>query len=112
MIKIVSRILILTVAALVVVLAVANRQPTTLSLDPLPFEVTGPLYALLVAAAFLGIAVGAVTGWASVLKWRQTARRQRREIAALEQRLKSARTDQPGAPLASAAERAITSAEP
>ena len=85
--KIVSRAITSIIAALVALLAVANRQAITVSLDPLPFEVTGPLYALLLGAAVLGATVGGFMGWTSGLKWRRTARRQRRELAAYEKRL-------------------------
>jgi uncharacterized integral membrane protein len=91
--KIVSRVITIIAAALVALLAVANREAATVSLDPLPFEITGPLYALLLAAAVIGLSVGGFMGWSSGLKWRRMARRRRRELDSLEKRLKTSGVD-------------------
>ncbi len=88
--KFVSRLFIAVVAALTVLLAIANRGRIVVSLDPLPFEIEGPLYAILLIAAIMGVIAGGTAGWAASLKWRRISRRQSREIASLEQRLKSA----------------------
>jgi uncharacterized integral membrane protein len=89
--QIVSRLLIATAALAAVLLAVANREWVTVSLNPLPFQVEGPLYAVLMVAGFVGVVAGGVAGWTASLKWRRVARRQRRELAALELRLKTVR---------------------
>lgn len=82
--RIVKTILLLPLAVLVIVLAVANRHPTVLSLDPISpgqpaYSVTVPLFWLLFAALGLGIVLGGVGAWARQGKWRKQARRKRRE---------------------------------
>ena len=94
--QIVSRLLIAVAALAAVLLAVANRKWVTVSLDPLPFQVDSPLYAVLMAAGFVGVMAGGVAGWTASLKWRRIARRQRRELAALETRLKTVRDSRTG----------------
>lgn len=84
--KLISRFIIAGAAALAVLLAVANRDRVVVSLDPLPFEIEGPLYAILIIAIFTGVVAGGMAGWAASLKWRRIARRQRKLIAALEKR--------------------------
>ncbi|HIF08851.1 MAG TPA: LapA family protein [Sneathiellales bacterium] len=96
--KIMSRMLAVIVATLVALLAVANRQTVTVSMDPLPYEITGPLYAILLAAAIIGVSAGGLLGWTSSLKWRRTVRRQTRELATMAKRLKKTGTNGAAAP--------------
>lgn len=87
--KFISRLFIAIVAALTILLAIANRGRIVVSLDPLPFEIEGPLYAILLFTAFMGVIAGGAAGWTASLKWRRISRRQRREIASLERQIKS-----------------------
>lgn len=75
-------------AVLVILLAVANRHETLLSLDPLSpnqpaFSVTVPLFWLLFAALGIGILLGGFGAWAKQAKWRRQARHKRREADSL-----------------------------
>lgn len=89
--RIVKTILLLPVAlfaVLIILLAVANRHETMLSLDPLSpgqpaFSITVPLFWLLFAALGIGIILGGVGAWARQGKWRRQARTKRREAASL-----------------------------
>ncbi len=75
-------------AVLLVLLAVANRHDTMLSLDPLTpeqpaFFLTVPLFWLLFAALGIGIILGGFGAWARQGKWRKQARSNRREARSL-----------------------------
>lgn len=88
MIRLLKALVLLPVAVVVVLLAVANRSPVTLSLDPVSPEVpalavTLPLFAFLFAAVALGVAIGGVAAWLAQGKHRQARRQHRREIERL-----------------------------
>jgi uncharacterized integral membrane protein len=72
----------LPVAVIVILLSVANRQAVTFSLDPIRGDAGGwvfqaPLFAMLFAAAILGILVGGVATWIGQARWRHAARAER-----------------------------------
>lgn len=85
--KFISWIVTVFVAVLLVALAIANRNIALLNLDPFPWAVELPLYALLYAAAFIGLVVGALTQWWVDRRWRREARLRRRETAELRKEL-------------------------
>jgi putative membrane protein len=47
---------------ILIVFAVANKNAVTVSVDPLPFEIELPLYLLVFAVFFVGLAVGVLIG--------------------------------------------------
>ncbi len=66
-------------AALLVTLAVANREPVRLVLDPFKPDapvifMTLPLYAYLLGALILGVVMGGAAVWLGQGRWRKTAR--------------------------------------
>ncbi len=66
-------------AALLVTLAVANREPVRLVLDPFKPDapvifMTLPLYAYLLGALIAGVVMGGAAVWLSQGRWRKTAR--------------------------------------
>lgn len=73
--RVIGTALLVGVAAVLVALAVANRQPVTVSLDPLGAapgaSVTLPLYAVVFAALIAGVVLG---GTAVALSRRRSAR--------------------------------------
>lgn len=74
----------LPLAILAVALAVANRKPVTLSLDPFApdhpaVSVTLPLFAIIFAAVIVGVIAGGVVTWARQGRYRKEARAARRE---------------------------------
>lgn len=78
------RYFIVAVLALVgAMLAVANRHVVPFSLDPLPLALELPLYLVMLAAAAIGFAVGALGAWWAGRRFRQAARRERRTAADL-----------------------------
>jgi hypothetical protein len=67
------------VAALLVTLALANRQRVQLILDPFRPErpvlsLEMPFYAFLFVALILGVVLGGIAAWFAQAKWRRTAR--------------------------------------
>jgi len=67
------------VAAILVTLAVANRHPVRLVLDPFRPEAPVlslelPFYAYLFIVLLTGVILGGVAAWATQGKWRRTAR--------------------------------------
>jgi hypothetical protein len=78
-------LILLPVAVAVVLLAVANRGPVTLSFDPFSrgapdFAITVPLFAVIFIAVMLGVVIGGVGAWLAQAKHRRAQRRYRREI--------------------------------
>ena len=88
MIQFLKALILLPVAILVVLLAVANRAPVTLSLDPFSqeapeFSTQLPLFAVIFAAVMLGVVIGGVASWLAQGKNRKSRRRLRRETRQL-----------------------------
>lgn len=102
MIRFLKALILLPVAIVVVLLAVANRESVTLSLDPFSpepvFSVVLPLYAVLFGAVALGVVVGGIGSWFGQSKTRQRARYHRREADRLAMEAASLKTF--GAPAA------------
>ncbi|WP_232628488.1 LapA family protein [Methylobacterium sp. Leaf118] len=96
MIRFLKALILLPVAIVVVLLAVANRDAVTLSLDPFSpepvFSVVLPLYVVVFGAVALGILVGGVGSWLSQGTTRQRARFHRREADRLAMEAASLKT--------------------
>ena len=88
MIRFLKSLVLLPIAVLVILVAVANRDPVRLSLDPFSpdpvFSVMLPLYAILFGAVALGIVVGGVFTWLGQGKTRANVRYHRREATRYE----------------------------
>ena len=84
MIRFLKALLLLPVAILVVLLAVANRAPVQLSLDPFSqeapeFATQVPLFAVIFASVMLGVVIGGIATWLAQGKHRRARRQYRRE---------------------------------
>jgi uncharacterized integral membrane protein len=78
-------LLLLPIAILVVLLAVANRGPVTVSFDPFAkanpeLSVSVPLFALILGSVALGVVLGGVGAWLAGGKHRRDRRMSHREI--------------------------------
>ncbi len=84
------------VPALLVVVdfAVANRQPVTLELWPLPWSLAAPAFLTVLGALAAGIVVGAAVAGASGLKARRRAGIERRRAESLARQLHALQTAQ------------------
>jgi uncharacterized integral membrane protein len=81
-------LILLPIAILVVLLAVANRGPVALSLDPFSREApeiafTVPLFAVIFGAVMLGVVIGGVAAWLAQSKHRRAERHYKREARRL-----------------------------
>lgn len=120
--KIVTVLILLPVALLIVVFAVANRAPVTISLDPFVgeppmFSVSLPLFLLLLLLLIAGVIVGGIAAWMRQSRWRRRARRlsaelkaSRAEAETLRRQLETAAPAQPQSSIASIAYRHPTAA--
>ncbi len=87
-----SLLVTLPFAGGVVLFAVANLQPVTVSAFPLPFDVTLPLAVLVLAAMALSFVTGSLLTWLFGTRNRFTARRDAKRAARLEKELANLRT--------------------
>jgi uncharacterized integral membrane protein len=88
--KLLTAIVVIPVAAILLVFALANRTPVTLSLDPFSpgdpaFSVDLPLFLIIILAVMVGVVVGSVADWISHRRFRREARHNRNEVRRLEQ---------------------------
>jgi uncharacterized integral membrane protein len=77
----------LVAAALLIPLALSNRQPVSLGFWPLPFLVDLPLYLLVLSLLLAGFVIGAAATWIAGRRMRRDLRRRRRRVEALEREL-------------------------
>jgi uncharacterized integral membrane protein len=88
--KLLTAIVVIPVAAILLVFALANRTPVTLSLDPFSpgdpaWSVDLPLFLVIILSLMVGVVVGSVADWISQGRWRREARHNRHEVRRLEQ---------------------------
>ncbi|WP_210496137.1 lipopolysaccharide assembly protein LapA domain-containing protein [Microvirga antarctica] len=100
MIRFLKALVLLPIAILIVLLAVANRQIVTLSLDPFSqtapeFAVPLPLFAVIFAAVMLGVVIGGIAAWLAQGKHRRERRRYRREATSLRYETDRLKADTP-----------------
>ena len=96
MVNFLKALILFPIAILVVLLAVANRGPVTLSLDPFSREapevaVTLPLFAVIFGAVMLGVFIGGMAAWLAQGKHRRAERRYKREARRLRSQTAPAR---------------------
>ncbi|MBI1364426.1 MAG: DUF1049 domain-containing protein [Alphaproteobacteria bacterium] len=91
--KLLSRLFWLPLGFLLVMFLVANRQPVSLSLDPISVDNPAiatpalPLWLWLAAALLIGFFAGAFGMWLSGRPRRRKARAERRELKALKREI-------------------------
>jgi uncharacterized integral membrane protein len=83
-------------AVVIIIFAVANRQPVTVSFDPFStaspaYAVTLPLFVLIVMLVILGVLIGGTIAWVGQARWRRAARRLDADVRALHQELDAIR---------------------
>ena len=78
-----SWIITIPVAIIIVSFAVTNREAVTLGLFPLPFELTLPIYIVVLVPLAVGIILGGLIAWFSAGRHRQRARERGAEVERL-----------------------------
>ena len=86
--KLYTAFVLVPLGVLLVVLAIANRHPTTVSLDPFganspSLSATVPLFMLILFMLLAGVIAGGLATWFNQGKWRREARRLASQVRAL-----------------------------
>ena len=85
--KLVLALIVVPLGLVLVTLAVINRKPAVLVLNPFGgdpgLSLEAPLFLFLLGAFALGLIVGGIATWLSQGKWRKTARQGTREATEL-----------------------------
>ena len=84
------------VALVCVVFAVSNRAGVTLVFWPLSFELSAPLYLVVLLALLVGVLVGLLVAWVWSWRARRAARMRARRIEMLERDLAAAEQREKG----------------
>ena len=87
--KIFSGLLGFIVIAVALTFALANRQTAVVSLWPLGVEIQAPLYLLTLGTLLFGVLIGAAVAWFNLLPHRFKARRMRKDLVALQDKVAS-----------------------
>ena len=82
--KLILALVVVPLGVVLVALAVVNRKPALLVLDPFGgaepnLSIEAPLFLLLLGGFALGLVVGGLATWLGQSKWRRTARAGARE---------------------------------
>ena len=96
--NILKAIVLVPIALLIVVFAVANRQITTISLDPFNSEapalaLSAPLFLVILLMVILGVLVGGIASWVSQSVVRGAARQSRADAERLRRELQETRLE-------------------
>ena len=109
--KLFTIFVVVPLGVLLVVFAVANRHPITVSLDPFganapALSATVPLFLVIIFMLLVGVIAGGLATWFNQGKWRREARRLAAQVRALRierEALKSQIAAKESAPVATAA---------
>lgn len=98
MLKTLRRLIVLVLLAVAVLFALVNRAPVELSVWPLPYTVTAPLFLVILMVLLVGILIGAAMSWVGGHKYRALARQRGHEVEAMRRQLAQAREKLAAAP--------------
>jgi len=102
--KIVTALVLISVALVLISFAVANRQVVTVSLDPFDqanpaLVLSQPMYLLIFILLIGGVVLGGCAAWLRQAKWRARARRAEAQVSRLRAQLSQQSGAAPAAPL-------------
>jgi len=85
--KIISILVLVPIAIVLISLSVANRNPVTMSFDPINvdapiFALTQPMFVFLFAALAIGVVLGSCLTWLHQGKYRRSLRAEKSNLAA------------------------------
>lgn len=95
--KFVTVFVLVPLAIVIVMFAVANREPITVSFDPFDsknpaFALHVPLFIMIFVLVGLGVLVGGIAAWLRQHKWRARARRAEADVRRLRSELDAVRS--------------------
>jgi uncharacterized integral membrane protein len=84
-----TALIVIPVAAVLIVLALANRDAVTLSIDPFTpatsiYSIQLPLFIVILVSVAIGLVIGSVADWLQQGRYRREARHGRAELRRLE----------------------------
>jgi uncharacterized integral membrane protein len=90
--KFLNAVVLIPLGVILVVFAVANRHPVTVSLDPFnssdpALGFTLPLFVVIIAVAILGVVAGSSATWFGQRRWRRAARQHEADARGLRAQL-------------------------
>lgn len=85
-----SWIITIPLAVIAVLFAVSNRDPLALNLWPLPYELTVPVFVVVLVALVVGFLAGGLVAWIGGGRYRRAARRERARADALKAETRAA----------------------
>ena len=85
-------LMVLPLAVLMALFGIKNSQIASLNLDPFPYTLEFPLFALVLGAVLVGVMVGGTSTWLSQGRWRRKARGLNRRVRQLEHEMEDVRT--------------------
>ena len=91
MIRFLFWLIVLPLAVLMALFGIRNSQIASLDLDPFPYTLELPLFAVVLGAVFVGVVVGSVSAWLGQGRWRRQARGLNRRVRQLERELENVR---------------------
>ena len=91
-------LIVLPIAAVLIVLALANRTPVTLSIDPFTpatsiYSIQLPLFLVVLLSVAIGLIIGSVADWLQQGRYRREARHGRAELRRLEEEAEARRRE-------------------
>jgi uncharacterized integral membrane protein len=104
MIRFIRLVVIAVIAIVLILFAFANRQGVTVSFDPFSsvdnaaLAIEAPMFAVVIAAAMLGVIAGAAATWVSQRRHRRAARQNRVEADRWRAEAQNLRASQPVPP--------------
>ncbi|KZD09066.1 lipopolysaccharide assembly protein LapA domain-containing protein [Oceanibaculum pacificum] len=91
--KILTALVTVPVALLVILFAVSNRETVDLTLWPLPYSISLPLFLVVLGFLFLGFLLGAMFLWLEVLRAHSQTRAATKRADSAERALEDLRRD-------------------
>lgn len=103
MLRFLKLLILLPIAAVLLLFAVANRQPITLFLDPFGssaevLRISVPLFVFFFVTLAIGVVIGSVTSWFAQGRHRKAERHFKRECTRLESENARLKADKPPGP--------------
>lgn len=91
--RLLTWLILAPLSILAIVFCIANRHLVTVRLDPLPWELPVPLFAIVFVSLAVGVLIGGWGTWFKSGKHRKRAREASRQVGELEREIERSRRD-------------------